>query len=345
MSLTQLLRCVIVVAVVCASYFAPMRTAHADYCNSSIHSATFTYTAATIAQAQTITINDSWSCNSGNIFLPSYSQSVCLYMDSYTGQSTAMTWNGGSYTLAYTVHSTAGTGASSPNPAPSSVAAGAGLWYGINGTSVVGTSGTTSGPLLSSIAITLPAGSARSVPPGTYTISIRFSLDMQGDPAGSTCTQSGKGGPNGDGWDWGTTTYTFTIVVPKLCSINAVDNINFGNIAAVNTLGADVSAQGNVYFTCSLSTPYTLYLDDGLHRDAAGSGNRNMLGSDGSSRLPYQLYTSAAATTIWDSVNGVSGTGSATQTFNTVYGKIAAGSALPSALGTYQDRVIVTVSY
>lgn len=345
MPLTRLLRWVIVLGLACAACFTPMRSAYADFCNSSTHAATFTYTAATIAQAQTITINDSWTCNSGNIFLPSYSQSVCLYMDSYTGQSTASTWNGGSYALTYSVHSTAGTGATSPNPAPTSVAAGAGLWYGSNGTSTVGTSGTSSGPLLSTMAITIPAGNARTVPPGTYTITIRFTLDMQADAPGSTCTQSGKGGPNGDGWDWGTTTYTFTIVVPKVCTINALDTLDFGNISAINTLASDVRAQGNIYFTCSLSTPYTLYLGDGLHRDAAGSGNRNMVGSDGTSKLPYQLYTTSAATTIWDSVNGVSGTGSATQTFNTVYGKIAAGSALPSTLGTYQDRVIVTISY
>jgi len=346
MPLSRLLRCMMALGLACAAYFAPMRTAQADYCTSSNHATTFTYTAATIAQAQTITINDSWSCNSGNIFYPNYSDWVCLYMDAYTGQSSAIAYNGTDYTLGYSLFSTAGTGAASPNPAPASVAAGAGSWYGTGGTTTVGTSGTSSGPLLSSIRITIPAGAARTVPPGVYTVTVRFTLDMQGGSTStSLCNKAGQGGPNGNGQDWGTTTYTFTVVVPKVCSINAVDTINFGNIAAVNTLAADVRAQGNVYFTCSLSTPYTLYLGDGLNRDAAGSGNRNMLGSDGSSRIPYQLYTTAATTTIWDSVNGMSGTGSATQTFNTVYGKIAAGSALPSALGTYQDRVIVTVSY
>lgn len=340
----SIIRHVLFLALLGSCYFLPLPQAQAA-CTSSVNSTTFTYTAATVGQAQTITINDSWTCNSGNILLPSYSQSVCLYMDSYTGQSTAISWNGTSYSLSYSLYATAGTGASSPNPAPGSVAAGAGLWYGANGTSLVGTSGTTNGPLRSAIAITLPAGAARAVPPGTYTVTVRYTLDMQNNGPGSSCTLAGQPGPNGDGWDWGTTTYTFNIVVPKVCSIDAVNNIDFGDIPAGNTLNADVTAQGNVYFTCSLSTPYTLYLDDGLNRDTPGSGNRNMVASDGTSRLPYQLYTTASATTIWDSVNGVSGTGSASQNFNTVYGKIAAGTLMPDALGTYQDRVVVTISW
>jgi len=345
MSVIRMLRRLLLPAILCLCYFLPLPKAQADYCNSSVNTTTFTYTAATVGQAQTITINDSWSCNSGSIFLPSYSQSVCLNMDSYTGQSSPIAWNGTNYTLNYSVYGTAGTGATSPNPAPASVAAGAGLWYGINGTSLVGTSGTTSGPLRSSLAITIPAGAARVVPPGTYTITVRFGLDMQGEAPGSRCTRAGQPGPNGDGWDWGVTTYTFTIIVPKICSIDAINHINFGNISAGNTLNSDVTAQGSIYFTCSLSTPYTLYLDDGLHRDTPGSGNRNMVASDDASLLPYQLYTTASATTIWDSVNGVSGTGSASQSLNTVYGKIAAGTLLPAALGTYQDRVVVTISY
>lgn len=342
MSMIHVLRRLLLPALLCLAWFLPQ--AHAN-CTSSVNTTTFTYTAATVGQAQTITINDSWSCNSGNIFLPNYSQSVCLNMDSYTGSSSAISWNGTSYTLSYSLYGTAGTGATSPNPAPASVAAGAGLWYGINGTSQVGTSGTTNGPLRSSLAITIPADAARVVPPGTYTVTVRYGLDMQGEGPGSNCTRAGQAGPNGDGWDWGVTTYTFTIIVPKLCSIDAVNNINFGNISVGRPLNADVTAQGNVYFTCSLSTPYTLYLDDGLHRDAPGSGNRNMVASDGTTRLPYQLYTTAGATTIWDSVNGISGTGSASQSFNTVYGKIAAGTLMPDLPGTYQDRVIVTISY
>ncbi|XTZ39750.1 Csu type fimbrial protein [Salmonella enterica] len=265
-------------------------------------------------------------------------------MDNYTGQSSAIAYNGTNYTLGYSVYGTAGTGSASPNPAPTSVAAGAGLWYGVAGTQAVGTSGTTNGPLLSSIRITIPAGAARTVPPGTYTVTVRFTLDMQGGAStGSPCTKAGQSGPDGDGQDWGTVTYTFTIVVPKVCSIDAINNIDFGNIPAIDVVPADINAEGSVYFTCSLSTPYTMYMGDGLHR--ASSGERNMAGSDGSSLLPYQLYTTAGRTTIWDSTTGISGTGTAVQTFNTVYGKIATGSVLPRTLGAYQDSVIVTISY
>lgn len=59
--------------------------------------------------------------------------------------------------------------------------------------------------------------------------------------------------------------------------------------------------------------------------------------------LQYNLYTTAARTTVWDNVTGVSGTGNGADQWNTVYGRVPAQTT--PAAGVYQDTVNVTVSW
>ncbi|MCX7071374.1 MAG: spore coat U domain-containing protein [Gammaproteobacteria bacterium] len=104
-------------------------------------------------------------------------------------------------------------------------------------------------------------------------------------------------------------------------------------------------AGGNVAVTCSglgLLVSYTVLLSGG------GSGNvasRRM--NAGARLLPYNVYTSAAYTTVWDNVTGVSGgflIGLGSTTFNhPVYGRILAQQPAPA--GSYSDSLVITVNY
>ncbi len=81
-------------------------------------------------------------------------------------------------------------------------------------------------------------------------------------------------------------------------------------------------------------------------RQNAQTTQRRMIGGATSNEyIPYNLYSDTGrATAIGIATTAYSGTGSgAVQTVN-VYGRIPAGSALPSA-GSYVDTVTITVTY
>lgn len=104
-------------------------------------------------------------------------------------------------------------------------------------------------------------------------------------------------------------------------------------------------ANGTVTVNCTgigLLVSYTILLSGG------GSGNvssRRM--NAGASLLPYNLYTSAALTTVWDDSTGVGGgflIGLGGTSFNhTVYGRILAQQPAPA--GAYADSLTITVNY
>lgn len=119
--------------------------------------------------------------------------------------------------------------------------------------------------------------------------------------------------------------------------------LSFGSY---NPIAASPStATATVTVTCTgigLLVSYTVLLSGG------GSGNtasRRM--NAGASTLPYNLYTSASYTTVWDNSTGVSGgflIGLGGTAFShTVYGRILAQQ--PAAAGNYVDSLIITVNY
>ena len=132
------------------------------------------------------------------------------------------------------------------------------------------------------------------------------------------------------------------------CTVSTVA-VNFG---IYNPLSATPStAMGTVTVTCTV-TLIGLFESWTVALSAGNSNNYTSRSlANGSSILSYNLYTSAAYSSVWGDGSGstslVSGNATlavgTTQTDYTVYGRISAGQ--DSAAGAYTDTIIVTLSY
>ncbi|WP_052417570.1 Csu type fimbrial protein [Cellvibrio mixtus] len=120
--------------------------------------------------------------------------------------------------------------------------------------------------------------------------------------------------------------------------------LNFGNIYATTApLNANTATgSGSIQLRCTPGTTAKITIGAGLY--GTGVNDRKMRLGVGTSTLNYQLYTSAARSTVWDDVTGVSIllSDDTTRTFP-VYGRIPV-QATP-ANGNYSDQVLVTLSY
>lgn len=140
-----------------------------------------------------------------------------------------------------------------------------------------------------------------------------------------------------------TTTLNVTANVASNCLVTAAP-LAFTDYDASGT----VDGSANLSVRCSKDTPYTIKLGGG----ANGTIAQRLLVS-GSNQLEYNLFTSAARTTIWgetvgtDTVPGLGkGLSSTKATTHTVYGTIANSAANQDApTGLYTDTVAVTVEY
>lgn len=133
-----------------------------------------------------------------------------------------------------------------------------------------------------------------------------------------------------------------TAAISSNCTVG-VSTMPFGSydpIVANKTTA--LSATGSITVTCNISTPATITLNTGLYSGFAVGTTRAM--KDGvSDYLSYELYTSAARTTVWNTTNSVAynGTGSASSV--SVYGTIPAAQVKPAA--SYADTVGITISF
>jgi len=143
-------------------------------------------------------------------------------------------------------------------------------------------------------------------------------------PTGTATTNSG-------GSNWTAT------VVPQ-CYVTAT-TLNFGSIGVIS---ANVNATSTISVQCTNTTPYTVALGNGLY--ANGSQRQMLGGATNSEYVSYNLYSNASLTAPWTSASTVSGTGTGAVVNTTLYGQIPSGQSTPSP-GTYNDTVIVTVSY
>jgi len=128
----------------------------------------------------------------------------------------------------------------------------------------------------------------------------------------------------------------------QTCDVSAV-GVNFG---VYNPLSVTATtATGTVSLSCTLGlfSSWTV----GLSAGSSGSFAQRVLGGAGS--LAYNLYTSAAYSSVWGDGSGGTGVMSGTQTLGTtnvsytVYGRIPARQDV--AAGAYVDTITVTVSY
>lgn len=119
----------------------------------------------------------------------------------------------------------------------------------------------------------------------------------------------------------------------------------FGNYdPLVANKSAALSVTGSVVLSCTRGAPnVTVTLDNGQNGTHANGTTRAMV--SGSTYLSYELYTSAARSTVWNSTNSVTyaSTSMASGTLP-VYGQIPGGQNVPAA-ASYSDSVTVTVNF
>ena len=147
-----------------------------------------------------------------------------------------------------------------------------------------------------------------------------------------------------------TTTFTVSATLLKVCTVGAT-NINFGNYTPG---GGALTGNSTISVKCTRTTPYTVALNAGT---TAGGTFGQRLMAYGAETLQYNLYTSAAFTTVFGDGTGTTGTGAGTgaglgaaaQTY-TAYGQLLDNAvnqnAAPNAAATsYADTITVTVAY
>lgn len=127
--------------------------------------------------------------------------------------------------------------------------------------------------------------------------------------------------------------------VVKKCSLT-VSPLNFGTNPGL--LNAAVNASTTLGVQCSRTTPYSVALGAGLNSGNDVNARKMVLAGNS---LGYQLYRDAARTQVWGMVatDRVNGTGTGLVQSLTVYGRVPAQSTPPA--GTYEDTVVVTVTY
>jgi spore coat protein U-like protein len=122
------------------------------------------------------------------------------------------------------------------------------------------------------------------------------------------------------------------------CSVSA-QGVNFGSYDPFGISNLD--GAGNVAVTCDPGVAYTIALSSGGGTYAA----RVM--ANGPFSLRYNLYTDASRILVWGDGNGttmtVGGSGAATATNVTIYGRIPAAQNVH--VGNYFDSVVVTVMF
>jgi spore coat protein U-like protein len=107
--------------------------------------------------------------------------------------------------------------------------------------------------------------------------------------------------------------------------------------------GAAVDVTGSLTLQCTRGAPsVTIALDNGANSTHAVGTTRAMSG--GGSYLSYEIYTSAAETTVWNATNTLSyASTTMAATSIPVYGHIPGGQDVKAA--SYSDSVLATVNF
>ncbi len=139
-----------------------------------------------------------------------------------------------------------------------------------------------------------------------------------------------------------TATFSVTASIVDACDVQAT-NQAFGAYSASAGSPLDGTSTVNVY--CTVGTPYVLALNVGTG-GRAFTGRKMISGSD---ELLYNLYTTAARTTVWGDGTGATATlggaglGLLSAASHTVYGRIGIGQDL--APGAYSSTITVTLTF
>jgi spore coat protein U-like protein len=120
------------------------------------------------------------------------------------------------------------------------------------------------------------------------------------------------------------------------CTLGTLGKIDFGSQAGLFTRA---DAAGSVVLTCPVSTAWTLRFDGGRN---AAAGVRRMRSAAGAF-VEYRLYRDASRNDAILVDGTIGGTGTGTAQTAPVYGR--AEPSAPPPVGTYQDYVVVTLSF
>ena len=137
-------------------------------------------------------------------------------------------------------------------------------------------------------------------------------------------------------------TMSVTATVTANCTVSTTA-LAFGSVNTIS--GSNVDSTGSLSITCTNGTAWAASAGVGSG-SGASYANRRM--TAGANLLNYNIYTTAARTTVWGdgtsstATIGGSGTGGAQSV--TVYGRVGSGQTSVPA-GAYADTVAVTVTY
>ncbi|HVR82287.1 MAG TPA: spore coat U domain-containing protein [Luteimonas sp.] len=135
--------------------------------------------------------------------------------------------------------------------------------------------------------------------------------------------------------------FNVNITIVKACNVSAVTDVAFGSSVASTAVNTD--AIGGLSVTCTLLTPYTVSLNNGL--TGTSVSNREMKDAGATYFVPYQLYQDLLHTSVWGSTvgtNTLAGTGTGLAVPVPVYGRVPSAN-FPA--GTYSDVVRATITY
>ncbi len=142
-----------------------------------------------------------------------------------------------------------------------------------------------------------------------------------------------------------TTTFAVTATVQSSCSATAA-TLAFPNYTP--GAGAQIG-NTSISVKCTKNTPFTVLLNAG---STTGDAFAQRLMASGANTLQYNLYTSAALSTIFGDGTGgtgtIAGTGLGVATANTVqvFGQVPDNATNQAVVpGAYADTITVTVSY
>lgn len=148
-----------------------------------------------------------------------------------------------------------------------------------------------------------------------------------------------------------TGTLTVKATITSSCAVNTsstgtVTNavLDFGTVSSfASNVNASTSSNSGAKLgvLCNTGTAWTMSFGSGSN---VSSSQRRMAGGT-SEYVPYNLYSdSAYSTAVGIDTAALSGTGTGSQQTYDIYGRIPAGTTLPSA-STYTDTVAITLTY
>jgi spore coat protein U-like protein len=146
-----------------------------------------------------------------------------------------------------------------------------------------------------------------------------------------------------------TANLSVSATVQTVCAISD-GTLPFGNISPVINGDATVATPANVDLdsgatvevACTNGATGTITADSGLNADGALRRMRLGVTTD---YLPYELYTSAARSTVLNDTNAISYTGKGSTESVTVYGRILGTDLQSAKVGSYSDNVALTITY